>query len=114
MSAFEQSILGLIRFTILVIGLTYYITGSVIFSVVRTQIRRRLPGLTYFIYCPMCIGTWVGLFLALAGIQPLSGTLHAPWLDAMVLGAVANLFAPHGVPFDHPTHEHEHDETTES
>lgn len=48
----------------IVIGVwaTFLVTRSYLFSFVRSQ-AERLPILSYFLGCPLCLGSWVGIAL---------------------------------------------------
>lgn len=72
-------------FLLMLWGLTYLATSSVIFARVRTAIVPRVP-LGQMVYCPSCTGFWIGLGLAALAGWPLSTVVH-PLFDAAVSSA---------------------------
>jgi len=79
MTSFELAVLSFVRFAILSAGLTYYITQSAIFAPLRLLIARCKPPslLLYFLYCPACVGTWIGLILGFIGLWPWMNPVEA-------------------------------------
>jgi hypothetical protein len=64
MTEFEHTLLGLFRFAVLAASLTYYLTQSVLFAPLRKLLRGHSSrAIGYLVYCPSCIGTWIGLVL---------------------------------------------------
>lgn len=53
----------LVEWALTAIGVTYVVTQSVIFAPIRIRIARLHTILELFIYCPMCVGFWVGALL---------------------------------------------------
>jgi hypothetical protein len=95
MTEFEMVVVGLLRFAVLSAGLTYYLTQSVLFAGLRAVVARVIthPVLVYLIYCPPCVGTWVGLVLFFAIGWPLGdGPYRAA--EAMVASCVINVLMP--------------------
>lgn len=83
MTTFEITVLGLFRFIVLSAGLTYVLTQSVIFAPVRGVAFKLFGSLAlYFVYCPACVGTWMGLALYGLGLWPAFG--HEAWVEALV------------------------------
>lgn len=72
----------LIRFTLLTIGLTYLLTQSSVFVLLRVWINEKSPLLGSLVYCPACSGYWVGFTLWFVGVYPLP-TILGP-IDAGV------------------------------
>ena len=58
---------------LLVYGITLILTGSRITEPVRRFVSKKIPGSCYFVQCPMCVGWWIGLGLAL--LEPRIGPL---------------------------------------
>ena len=115
MTPFEITLLGLLRFVLLSAGITYYLTQSFIFAPIRVALTHHLPewalGLRYFVYCPACVGSWVGLALWFSGAWPLGGA-HA-WVYAIVASCVVNRLMPTDTPGDFYMIEAPNDETKE-
>jgi len=84
-----MQLLDLIRFGLLLTGLTYILTKSTIFGMVRIPLLvlfRKLPLGSWFavlLYCPACASFWFGVALARAHLWPLQ---HVLWghLDAAI------------------------------
>lgn len=99
MTSFELTIIGLLRFAILTAGCTYYVTQSFIFAPVRKIVsayaqRIRAYRVLYFMYCPACVGTWVGFVLGGLGIWPLDTLFFPAWIEAAIAGCVINRLMP--------------------
>jgi hypothetical protein len=98
MTDFEHTLIGLLRFAVMSAALTYYWTQSGLFFPVRRLLRGSSASAfgSYLVYCPSCVGTWVGLALYLIGIWPLHG--GAAWQEAllaMFASCVVNRVMPH-------------------
>lgn len=77
-----MTILLLIRFVMLTLGLTYIVTQSSIFILLRLWLNAKAQLLGTLIYCPACSGFWIGMVLGLLGAWPLP-TILGP-LDAAI------------------------------
>lgn len=64
----------LLRFLLVAAGLLYILTRSVIFAWLRQAIARRHILLMALMYCPACMGFWIGLTLGLLGLWPWPAT----------------------------------------
>lgn len=53
----------MIHFALLVAGLTYLLTQSVIFTPYRVLVARGGASLEALVYCPACTGFWVGVLM---------------------------------------------------
>ncbi len=60
------------RFVLLEIGMVYFVTMSAIFAPARIVLARNSV-LRALLYCPSCVGFWIGAALYLAGFYPFSG-----------------------------------------
>jgi hypothetical protein len=56
---FKLLVFGLVH-----LGITYLICGSAIFAPLRILLAKRSVLVTALIYCPACVGFWIGLALA--------------------------------------------------
>lgn len=65
----------LISWVLVVYGVTLVLTGAKISAPLRRLITKHVPKSCYFVQCPMCVGWWVGLGLAL--LEPRMGPLAA-------------------------------------
>jgi hypothetical protein len=103
MTDFEHMLVGLFRFFVLSAALTYYITQSVIFAPLRRLLRGRSTSpLGYLLYCPSCMGTWVGFALHMLGLWPMH--IAAPWQEAL-LAMFASCCISRMMPADDVSHE---------
>jgi hypothetical protein len=75
---------SLVEWSLLVVGLTYWLTMSGIFAPLRLLIASAGAFWEALIYCPMCTGFWVGAAL---------GVCHAHTFDVSRMHLVANTFA---------------------
>lgn len=98
----EFDALRAFHFFVLSAALTYYITQSAIFAPVRRLLRRmlRLNLSAYFLYCPSCVGTWMGATLYFAGFWP--GPQH--WME-LVLAMCTSCLINRVMPHDDTSHE---------
>jgi len=83
--------LSLVIFFLTAVGVIYVVTSSVIFAPIRVVIASWGPFFTAGIYCPKCVGFWVGLVLEVAlAVDPWSwATLRVAFFSgALVMGAV--------------------------
>lgn len=71
---------------LIVFGLTTIITQSKLFRPVR-RLFQEVTGST-FLQCPMCIGFWAGVGLALVRITPIDSTLWGAFLSGCASSAV--------------------------
>lgn len=60
----------LVKFTLLVLGITYIITQSAIGTPVRLVVSKLGRFFAALIYCPACTGFWVGGTLGALGYKP--------------------------------------------
>lgn len=79
--------LDAVRYVLLLWGVIYLVTSSVIFRPFRIALSRHLT-IAMLLYCPSCFGTWVGF--ALYKLLPWDSSVA--WLEsglvAMALGRV--------------------------
>lgn len=70
---------------LLTYGVTLVITGSRIAAPLRRLVTRIIPKSCYFVQCPLCVGWWVGLGLALLTprLGPLSGLGWPIWVQGL-------------------------------
>jgi len=99
MSPFENTLVDLFRFAVLSAALTYYITQSVLLAPLRKLLRgSSSSNLGYLLYCPSCVGTWMGLVLYLVGFWPALIDFHprtsGAWLLAMFTSCLINRVMP--------------------
>lgn len=88
---YVDSLLALVRFELLVLGLTYILTRSTIFGLVRVvllYVLTWIPAmfgtwLAVLLYCPACASFWIALVLAKWHLWPLHAALWGN-LDAAV------------------------------
>jgi hypothetical protein len=112
----EHILVGLLRFAVLSAALTYYWTQSALFGDVRRLLRGPSTAVfgSYLVYCPSCVGTWMGLGLYLFGLWPLHA--YAPWqeaLFAMFASCCINRVMPHDDMVSEINEWVEHDQTKE-
>lgn len=67
-----DELVALVRWALLLWGLVYIVTQSVIFRRVRMFFLRYTTMLGILLYCPSCTGFWVGALLS----------VYWPWQDA--------------------------------
>ena len=76
-------------------GLTLIVTQSRIFRPLRAKVER-VPGIGYWIKCPMCFGFWAGFFwsgsLWPMIAMPLLGRTEALALNTLAAGCVSSGF----------------------
>lgn len=73
----------LATFILFAFGITYGISRSTLFTVVRVFLGR-IALLRMFIYCAYCTSFWVGAGLALVGIYPMR---YESWWMCVIEGA---------------------------
>jgi hypothetical protein len=66
-----------VEFVLLVIGVTYLVTTSLIFSPFRRGLAR-IPAIGLVVYCRSCTGFWVGGLLGALGFFPREWTMPGP------------------------------------
>lgn len=87
-----EKLIELLRFLLLVNGLAYIITRSVILQPIRLFIGGWHIFTAGLIYCPPCMSFWLGLVLGLMGFWPWQPLLHTFWQGGVVAcGAAAAL-----------------------
>jgi len=79
----------LICFLLASYGVTNIVVAGKIFQPVRDTLKP-VPGLGYWIQCPMCFSVPVGVGWALLGLSPGTGAPH--WVDVAAAGAIASGF----------------------
>lgn len=85
-----------LRYVLIALGVIYFVTESTLFSFTRRAIRNLVPKFArpalYLMYCPPCLGFWIGCTLGALHLWPADdGTRWAileSGLAAMALGAV--------------------------
>ena len=61
----------MVFWSLLVYGITLIVTGARITGWIRTYLLVHAPSsFSHFLFCPMCVGWWVGLFISFFGIGP--------------------------------------------
>jgi len=68
--------------TLMLVGWVYLITEAAIFAPVRIALSSAGSFVEALIYCPSCMGFWVGAALALTGWWPLGGSAFDGFLTA--------------------------------
>lgn len=86
------------------LGFVYLFTSASIFSRFRIRFARLGGGACELIYCPACIGFWVGAALALSGLFPTDmvphGSAQALAQSAFAMMALGALWGRYGVTLD--------------
>jgi hypothetical protein len=90
----------MIEFALVALGITYGITGSYIMAGVR-QLLVRASGdsgmFAVLLYCPACMGFWIGALLGAAGLWPQDvSTFTAIWRAAFASTALGALWSHYG------------------
>ena len=80
--------LDFLHYGLMAYALVYLITQAVIFAVPRLLISRGGPLFEAGVYCPACVGFWVGMCLGVGGWLPFE-TPHPWYLEAVDSGFVA-------------------------
>jgi hypothetical protein len=80
--------MSLLHYAIMAYALTYLITESSIFAVPRVLASRGHVVIAMLMYCPACMGFWVGVCLGVAGWFPFD-TPHPVALEALNSGLVS-------------------------
>jgi hypothetical protein len=92
-----------LRWLLMVIGIVYMITSSVIFGPFRVWLTKDSTFRRTLFYCAACTGFWVGVGLGLAsywpmdyGVDPISALLEAveSGFAAMAVGAAWSVWYP--------------------
>jgi len=97
-----------LRFVLLLWGLVYLWVGSSIFRIPRMVSFHVLPGFTKgIVYCPACIGFWVGVFLQAWGAWPLEPIFVYPVIDAGIASSGMMAIMAYLVPVANATWSHE-------
>lgn len=90
-----MSLVDFLMFLTTVAGATSIIVGSYLLEPLRQLILRISGRLQSFIECPMCVGFWVGLFVAIPfGINPIVGGLTSSfvsWASYTIIDAASSL-----------------------
>lgn len=79
--------------TLMLIGWVYLITEAAVFALVRVIISELGSYVEALIYCPSCMGFWVGAALAATGWWPHNSGLWAIGESAIAAMAVANTWS---------------------
>lgn len=84
--------LDLLRWALVLIGFVYLVTDSAIFMKVRLLVSRLGTYPMVLIYCPSCIGFWVGVALGVGGLWPLDTfNTTAPWWEPTYTALVSGV-----------------------
>lgn len=91
--------LDYIVFALVACGMVYGFVASSLFTLVRIRIAIASRWLEAFVYCPYCVGFWVGIFLRTCWFGPLQSWTDVwaiPECGFLVVGVVAvvRAFAP--------------------
>jgi hypothetical protein len=70
-----------------VVGVVYFVTMSSIFAPIRMPIAKIGSWVLVLMYCPSCVGFWVGWCLALSGVNPFGGATHVN-VNQMIQAAI--------------------------
>lgn len=97
----------MIAFALVTIGITYGITASALLRPLRGLLVWASGGSSWvavLLYCPACMGFWVGALLGAAGLWP--EAVHgfsAAWRSAFAAAALGALWSEYGPPspFEH-------------
>ena len=85
----------LVVFLLIVFGMVYAITESVVFAALRIWLAPRHPLLQVFVYCASCVGFWTGAGAYLLVIAPRpftgEGLACAVLAGFLVMGAISVL-----------------------
>lgn len=93
----------MIEFALVAMGITYVITTSYIMVPIR-QLLVRASGDSFdfavLLYCPACMGFWVGVLLGAAGLWPERDVvgLNAAWRAGFAATALGALWSQYGPP----------------
>ena len=91
--------MDVLRFVLLLSGLTYLLTQSSLGMFVRAPLGNRNVWVAMLLYCPACSGFWFGFGLGALGLWPFEAVLFAPLEAAVGSTAMMALWA-HYVPSD--------------
>ncbi len=80
--------MSLLVFLLACSGTTNIVTGGRIFAGIRASLDRRHPALGYWARCPMCLGFFVGVVWAVAGLWPSSA--KASVVELAAAGAMSS------------------------
>jgi hypothetical protein len=86
----------ILHYMLLLLGLVYLITQSVIMAPLR-KLLTRVPLLLTLVYCPACTGFWVGVMLGSTGLWPFGEVLFIPiesGIGACAIGALWGEYGP--------------------
>ena len=84
-----------LHYTLTLLGVVYIVAQSYIFRPVRILLSKIHVSVAVLLYCPACLGFWVGLWLWKLGLYPFEVKLFVePGIVGCVLGAIWTTYGP--------------------